>query len=119
MVVPGAAELAQLRGSAAGQSAGRSGRGRRDHRRRWGRRLRRWAAGDRIGVGGAMSWEESRERLTLKRWQERTRRQGILREEGAGVREGLKADLRANGRFDDQSGAPLAGLMTTESTVGG
>ena len=66
-----------------------------------------------------MPWEESRERIAAKRWNEATRRRGQLREEGAGVRQGVTQDLRANGRFADQTGVPLGDLLMSSGSWGG
>lgn len=66
-----------------------------------------------------MPFEESRERIASKRWNEATRRRGVMREEGAGLRAGVTQDLRANGRFDDQTGVPLGDLLLSSGSWGG
>jgi len=66
-----------------------------------------------------MPFEESRQRLTSKRWNESARLRGRVREEGAGLRAGVTQDLRTNGRFDDQTGVPLSGLLMSSGFWGG
>ena len=66
-----------------------------------------------------MPFEESLQRITSKRWNEHTRRRGVLREEGSSVRAGVQQDLRANGRFDDQTGVPLFDLLMSSGSWGG
>jgi hypothetical protein len=66
-----------------------------------------------------MPFEESLERLTSKRWNEATRMRGRRREENAGVREGVRQDIRANGRFDDQTGVALGDLLMSSGSWGG
>jgi hypothetical protein len=66
-----------------------------------------------------MPFEESWERIKMRRWQERNRRRGVSREEGSGVREGVTADIRSNGLFDDQSGVALTGLLLSSGSWGG